>query len=352
MPVSKSLDDARELVLADDRGKHDHLVRVQELALRHGRLFVPGADDDGFGLALSPWATGQACQRLGVPSAYFNRCPPDLRDSQFNHWKHDEATLRKVSPDDPDAASWLVRAKDCTARGVLSARYEKLDNRQLVEALLPALAGTRYQVRLIELTKESFHLRLVDPAVRRDVLPGDRLLVGIHVANSEVGLRAVTVDALVFRVLCENGLVRRVAGKSLLRQRHIHVSGERFVPLLTEAIGQATLVAAAFVEQMALSIKVAVPDPDAAIARLGEAWRLSKETREFIRLALLGEPRHCQHDTLYGLVNALTNAAQRLPVDERFRLETLAGVLIDTTSESAADHALRRNILAPAAPRN
>jgi hypothetical protein len=351
MPVLKSLDDARELVLADDRGKHDHLVRVSELTLYRGRLFVPGADDDGFGLALSPWATGQACQRLGVPTAYFNRCPTDLQDRQFNHWKSDEAALRRVSPDDPDSASWLVRAKDATARGVLSARYERLDNRQVVEALLPALSGTRYQVRLVELTRESFHLRLVDPAICRDILPGDRLLVGIHVANSEVGLRAVTVDALVFRVICENGLVRRLAGKSLLKQRHIHVASERFVPLLAEAIGQATLVAAAFVERMALSIKVAVPDPDAAIARLGEAWRLGKETQEFIRLALLGKPRHCQRDTLYGLVNALTNASQRLPVDERFRLETLAGILVDTASESAADHALRRSVLAPAAMR-
>lgn len=345
MPSFKTLDDARDLVAADDRGKHDHVVRVQELTLQNGRLFVPNADDDGFGFAMSPWATMQACQRLGIPTAYFNRCPTDLRDSQFNHWRGDEETLKRTSADDPDAASWLVRAKEYTVRGVLSARYEKLDNRAVIDALLPALAGSRYQVRLMELTKESFHLRLVDPGICRDVLPNDRLLVGIHIANSEVGLRAVTVDAVVFRIICENGLVRRISGKSLLKQRHIHIAGERFVPLLAEAIGQATLVAAAFIEQMALAIKTPIPDPQRAIAHLGEVWRLSKETQEFITLALLGEPRHCQQDTLYGLVNAVTNAAQRLPMDDRFQLETLASVLIDTTSEHSADHNLRSRIL-------
>jgi hypothetical protein len=345
MPSLKTLGDARDAVASDDAGKHDHLVRVQELSLQHGRLFIPGADDDGFGFALSPWATLQACQRLGIPTAYFNRCPSDLKDAQFNHWRQQEEILRKTSSDDPEAASWLVRAKDATIRGVLSARYEKLDNRQVIEALLPALAGSRYQVRLMELTRESFHLRLVDPGICRDVLPGDKLLVGIHVANSEVGLRAVTVDAVVFRVVCENGLVRRIAGKSLLKQRHIHVADSaRLVPLLEEAISQATLVAAAFIEQMALSIKTPVPDPDRAIAHLGQIWGLTRETQEFVKLALLGEPRHCQQETLYGLVNALTNAAQRLPVDDRFQLETLAAILIDVTGESG-DQSLRGRIL-------
>lgn len=352
MPSLKTLGDVRDQVAYDDRGKHDHVVRVPDLTLHGGRLFVPNADDDGFGLALTPWATMQACQRLGIPTAYFNRCPTRLKDDQFNHWRGDEDTLKRTSPDDPDSASWLIRAKDSTTRGVLSARYQKLDNGQVMDALLPALAGSRYQVRLAQITGESFHVRLVEPGICRDVLPGDKLLVGIHVANSEVGLRAVTIDAVVFRVICDNGLVRRIAGKSLLRQRHIHVDTARFVPLLTDAIGQATLVAAAFIEQMAQSAKAFVPDPDKAIAHLGDTWNLTKETQEFIRLALLGEPRTAQQDTLYGLVNAVTNAAQRLPIDDRFHLETLASALVDATSDSAADRSLRGHILGSATLRN
>src|SRR4051794_5530302 len=118
MPALKTLDDARALVEKDDSGKHDHVVRVRELSLLHGRLFVPNADDEGFGLAFTPWATAQACQRLGIPSGYFNRCPDDLKDHQFNYWKGEEAILKRIYPDDPDAASWLVRAKDWAVRGV------------------------------------------------------------------------------------------------------------------------------------------------------------------------------------------------------------------------------------------
>ena len=50
-----------------------------------------------------------------------------------------------------------------------------------------------------------------------------------------MGKRAVTVDALVWRLVCENGLVRLVKGRSLLYQRHIHLSK----PMLHQALGNA-----------------------------------------------------------------------------------------------------------------
>ena len=45
--------------------------------------------------------------------------------------------------------------------------------------------------------------------------------------------------------------------------------------------------------------------------------------------AALGQERHSQRDTLYGLVNALTFTAQTLAPDERYSLETLAGRLLE-----------------------
>jgi hypothetical protein len=183
-------------------------------------------------------------------------------------------------------------------------------------------------------------------AAHRLVLPGDPLVVAIHVANSEIGLRAVTIDACVYRLVCQNGLLRRVAGKSILKQRHIHVATQKLIPSLQEAIQQAKLVAAAFIEQMVLSAKVAVPDPERAIQILAASWGLTKQTVEYIKFGLHGESRP---DTMYGLLNAVTNAAQKLSPDGRVELETLASVLIDTTDDSRAGASLRERILAPKA---
>ena len=343
--MTLTLDGVCDRVAKDDSGKHDHLVPVRDLSLQSGRLYFPGADDDGFGFALSPWAMGQACTRLGMPAAYFAKCPPELQDRQFNYWRSlDEEARKKAGGDGGD--TWTIRAKNATVRGVLSARYEKLDNRQLVNALLPALVGTEYQVKLFDLCDEGFHLRVIDPRMSRLALPGDPLVVAIHIANSEVGLRAVTIDACIFRQICSNGLMRKVAGRSLLRQRHIHVAQEAFVPSLQEAIGQARLVAAAFIEQMILSTKTVVPDPTRAIEILADAWKLSKQTAEYIKFGLLGE---AHQESMYGLLNAVTNAAQRLPVEGRVELETLASILIDTSDTRRESASLRQRILTPRA---
>ncbi len=349
----KTLEAVREQVEADDAGKWDAVARASEITLRHGRLHFPHAASDGFdmGLTPTPWATAQACAKLGIPSGYFRKCPAELRDANFNHWVQQEETLRTLTQGDKEAAEgssqWLLRAKGSTLRGVLSPKYAKLDNRQFLDALMPLVTDAkRYQVNFASLTEESFHLRLIDPTIARDVLPGDRLLVGIHLANSEVGLRAVTVDAAVFRVVCLNGLIRRVNRRSLLRQRHIHVDEPRFAEMLAEALREAVAVAAGFMEQMTFATRTPVPDPDAAIDFLGQAWNLPKATTDMIRFTLMGESG--QQETLYGLVNAITQSAQRIgSVDDRFELETLAGLLVNTTTTRIADTTLRRRILAP-----
>ena len=350
---TKTFDDVRDLVRADDRDKWDSVARVQEVSLVGGRLYFPQAvsNDREGGLAFSPWSLAQACQKLGIPTAYFKRCPPALQDAQFNHFAQHLHIGREFRRADHQAEeAWTLRCKGANVRGVLSAKYAKLDNVQLLDALLPVLAGTRYKVGLIQLSSESFHLRLVEPSVGREVLPGDRLLVGVHVANSEVGLRAVTVDAVVFRLVCTNGLIRRVNHKSLLSQRHIHVCEPKFQQALEKALWEAVTVAAGFIEQMALATKTNVPDPQAAMEVLGQAWGLPKATIEMAQFNLHGEGQGQSH-TLYGLINALTLTAQRLTPDERFQLETLAGSLVEANTTGEAKQ-LRSRVLSgkPALP--
>ena len=269
MLFTNTMEMVHETVEADDHGKWDQIVPCRTITMDYGRLTSTQLDRDT-GLSLSGYAQGQVCARLGMPAPYFRKCPAPLQDVQFNHWNHQREVGFQLKAADLDPEeTWLLRAKGDTLRGVLSPRYTKLDNRQLLEALVPVLHGKNYGVNFVKVGNESFHLRLVDPNVNRAVLRGDELMVGIHLANSEVGLRAVTVDALVFRLVCSNGLIRRINSKSLLKPRHIHVSEPRFQEMLESAIGEAVLIAAGFIEQMAMTLKVPVPDPNLAIECLG-----------------------------------------------------------------------------------
>lgn len=314
-------------VRADDDGKRDLLLERDELMLRHGRLTFPHAAEHGYAEGLTPtsWATTQVCQRLNIPASYFKRCPPELQDEQFNYWI--DHVGQNGHTHAPKAERWLLRTKDDGLRGVLTERYACLDNRDVLETLRP-LIEPHYQVGWFALTDESFHLRLLDPKLAREVLPHDRLVAGVHLANSEVGKRAVTVDAMVYRLVCSNGLVRLVRGSSLMHQRHVSWSKPRFEVALRQAVHEALVHGVGFIERMSWATTMGVPDMDTALDQLGQRWGLSQTTTANVRQSLLDMPAG-QQDTLYGLANAVTHAAQALPADDRYTLETLAGDLVE-----------------------
>ena len=336
--------EVQERIETDDEGKWDQLIERDEMRMQEGRLRFPRLyrADVPQGLSLTRWAETQLCQRLSIPAAYHRRCPLRLQDEQVNHWLH-----RELEPEDGQSPSkperWLLRAKGEALRGILSERYSKMNNAEVFQSLEP-LVNSQYEVQWLAITEESWHLRLVDPKLSRDVLPGDRVIAGLHIANSEVGKRSVTVDALVYRLVCENGLVRLVKGRSLLHQRHVGITSARLELGIGKAIKEAIIQGTGFMERMTWATKEPLKNVEEAISLVGESWGLSDLVQTQVKTSLLQE-RSGQQETLYGLVNAFTNVAQTLQPDDRYSLEALAGHLLERglpKSESAGERARSR----------
>ena len=330
LPTKHGLDELHRQIEQDDQHKWDLTVPRDRLALANGRLILPEeyAGEYPESLTLSPWATAQVCQRLGIPVPYFLRCSLPLRDAQFNHWawsqdqEPDEDSQKLGSP-----RPWLLRGNGESIRAVLSDRYAPLDNADLLGTLVPLLEG-RFEVQGIALTSESLHLRLVDPRLAREVLPNDRLLAGVHIANSEVGRRSVTVDALVWRLVCLNGLVSLVKGRSLLRQRHISWDRPRFADALRVAVSEAAMAGAGLIDHLHAATREPVPDIEGVVRAIARQASLTQAVQEKVLSALRATPPP-QQERLYGLVQALTFTAQSLPPDDRYDLEVTAGRLLD-----------------------
>jgi hypothetical protein len=331
LPTRHGLTELKRQIAEDDQHKWDLIVPKDRLALSQGLLTLPEEhlDEHPESLSLSPWATAQVCQRLGIPVDYFKKLSRPLRDANVNHW----LWRQDAEPDDENTAqsggprSWLLRCKGEGVRAVLSDRYRPLDNADLIGTLIPILED-RFEVRGIALTPESFHLRLVDPRLAREVLPNDRLMVGVHVANSETGRRSVTVDALVWRLVCLNGLVRLVRGKSLLRQRHVSWDRPRFADALSRAVCEAVTAGAGLIDRLQAATREPVPDVEGMIRAIGQQAALTQAVQDRVKQALLGTPPS-QAETVYGLVQALTYTAQSLSPDDRYDLEVTAGRLLD-----------------------
>ena len=330
LPTRHGLDELHRQIERDDQHKWDLTVPRDRLALANGRLILPEeyAGEYPESLTLSPWATAQVCQRLGIPAPYFLRCSLPLRDAQFNHWAWSQD--QEPDEDSPKPGSprpWLLRGQGEGVRAVLSDRYAPLDNADLLGTLVPLLEG-RFEVRGIALSDESLHLRLVDPRLAREVLPNDRLLAGVHVANSEIGRRSVTVDALVWRLVCLNGLVSLVKGRSLLRQRHISWDRPRFADALRTAVSEAATAGAGLIDRLHAATREPVPDVEGVVRAIARQASLTQAVQEKVLAALRATPPP-QQERVYGLVQALTFTAQSLPPDDRYDLEVTAGRLLD-----------------------
>jgi len=330
----------RERVRQEAQDTWDALTQRPNIRLHGGRLWFPEAAQSDFAASLIPtsWATSQLCDKLGVPVKYHRKCPPALQDANVNWWlehggRHDEPDGPGVGslPDDPAAGEaperWLLRAKGDRLRGILSEKYRPFDNDRLTDCLASMLPS-HYKVDWFSLSDESFHLRLVDPRTCRQVLPGDDLMAGCHIGNSEVGKRAVTVDILIYRLICQNGLIRLVRNRSLLHQRHVSLSAPGFQDALKRAVAEALQEAALFVDQIRRAARTPVPDVQAVLALLGQQEALSKSFLEAVEKSLRAEAVG-QQETVWGLANSLTQASQALSADDRYGIETLAGRLIE-----------------------
>jgi hypothetical protein len=350
--------EAYEQVQGDEQGKWDVLVRRQDIVSKDGKLAFPLDPLGEYWEALTPtpWATAQFCAQLGIPTTYFRRCPTVLQDIQANYWLRPPHSAPETQEDRQSAAdgfdfmpsvgrswdgesdlmghdeqdnrqSWLLRARHGTLRAVLSERYSPLDNPVLMKCL-EAAWREQFRVDWFALDDETLHLRIVDPTLVQEGLPGDDLMAGVHISNSEVGKRAVTVDAMIFRLICSNGLVRQVSGKSLLRQRHIHLNQERFHEQLEGAIREGLTLAAGFISQFVLTARHPVFDAEATLQRLGERWHLGQDVQA-TALHSMEQEKPGQQESVYSLVNGLTRAAQDLSMDARYDLEILAGRLVE-----------------------
>ena len=238
----------------------------------------------------------------------------------------------------------MIRSMDYgsgrVARALLSDRYRRIDNLEVAAAVLPLFAGKEeMEVVSTEVSPNRLYLKIVNKRLEMEVVPGDYVQVGVVISNSEVGLGAVSVQPLVYRLVCTNGMVVNDFG-----ERRAHVG--RAVKALEDSFqlySDETMEA----EDKAFMLKLR----DTTLAALEEArfaqivGRLQESTQARITgrvqdvIELTGKAydlNQLEQDSilnyliqggdlsLYGLSNAITRASQ--DVDSYDRATTLEGI--------------------------
>ena len=157
--------------------------------------------DDVLSYRLGEIAHRQLAERLGIPYKYYERMRldyPELLDQNINGWLARTPEKR------------MLRTLDGKLRAFLSDRYRRLDNLELVDHVLPVLAEMKgCDIVSCDVTETHLYMKIINKALKTEVVPGDVVQAGFVISNSEIGLGALKVEPLVYRLICKNGMISK-----------------------------------------------------------------------------------------------------------------------------------------------
>ena len=210
----------RELAIEierQDNEKKDFLIDT--------RSMVMDADETGASITITNDKTGdsvilgvndiahtQLGQSLGIPKAYYDKMlaqNPALLSENVNAWLNNEPKTK------------MVRTLDNNMRAFLSDRYLRIDNRPIAETVLPILQEMNVKFASTEITDSRMYNKVVNERLTREVRPGDYVQSGLIITNSEVGMGTVTIQPLLYRLVCTNGMIVNDMRSSVTKRKHV-----------------------------------------------------------------------------------------------------------------------------------
>lgn len=196
--------------------KRDFVSPARNLRmLDDGKTVVMENGSNSRSFTMTELAHDQLGTAMGIPSKYYDEMAtkkPALLADNVNAWLEDKEQSYMLRSYDQGQRNLLGRA-------FLSDRYRRVDNLDVAEATLPLFAGhDGFEIVSAAVTERKFYLKVVNHRLEMDVTPGDIVQAGVVISNSEVGLGSVSVQPLLFRLVCTNGMT-----VSDLGQRRAHV---------------------------------------------------------------------------------------------------------------------------------
>jgi hypothetical protein len=202
-----------EAINAEYGLRHDFMARPTGLTVgwKAKDLTVEVKGEGAF--ALTQHARGQLLQQAAIPTAFADALSRhDLNDLlRFNL----EKLLPRTAPD-----GLLVRTVGDTAKGILSPSYRIIDGSPLFEAFIMESMRAGLVPHSGEVTDTRAFVQFIQPRVI-EVFPGEHVVFGMELKNSDYGNGALALAVTIWRLLCTNGLV----GHDMFRKVHL---GKRF----------------------------------------------------------------------------------------------------------------------------
>lgn len=311
-----------EVAKRSDLALPDQVVPLSRLrATDDGSIDVPGLGS----LNLTVWSRRQLANLLGI---------------RWDRWFSSDL----IAPADraleinrrfrASGETWKIRAcradgeKEASGQGVLRAfvspTYGPIDDLEVMETMASALSSRLDQFRFVrmDVTAESSQYAAVSME-ELDLGAGraDKHRNGFVVANSEVGSRALTFMAWIWRLVCTNGLV--APDSRLVRLIHRARKGTSMADRFGEAVRLLPERWKRAEDMLRRARQEPVEDPGLVMEVLVDSYPQLRPISDALPAAYEAEPE----PTRFGIVQALTRAAQALTPERRIEVEEIAGAI-------------------------
>ncbi len=347
MKQGMTIQQAATEIMRQSEAKADYLVNTANLHMEtcDGAPALRLLDESGIDrvepLDILPTAHRQMGDYLNIPRKYYDRMLQEntgLLAQNVNSWLQRGPEQR------------MIRTIDGRARAFLSNRYRRIDNIDIARITLPIIQEIPDVIyESCNLSDDYMYIKVVNPRLTAEVVPGDIVQAGVVISNSETGQGAVCVQPLIYRLVCRNGMV---VNEARTRRNHIGRVSSADENLLIYS--DATLEAddKAFIMKVQDTVRAAVDE--ARFTRVLDKLRKSKEKKlntadipSVVKLAASnlhlteaegdGVFQHLIQDadyTLYGLANAVTRYSQDVAdYDRASKLEEVGYQIITMSPE-------------------
>ena len=259
---------------------------------------------------LRPNALSQYLTRLQYPHGFYQRIPSRLNCLNVN-WLVQNGGFQREA---------LFRIQDENqARALMTDVYQPVDNLDLLQMIEPYLGDGK--VRWHYDDELTFHMSVSFPNYAEELKKGDIVERGIHISNSEVGLRSITIAGYLYRLVCTNGLIGSGGGGDSYRFRHVG-NVERLREKVQGAIESAKLEVERVVAQFKNALTVKIDEPFQYIERMAKDKELSQEELKAVLNSFMEASE--DKDNLFGVSQAISNAANVFEGERSYELQRIA----------------------------
>ena len=351
MKQGMTIQDAAKEIMRQSQAKADYLVNTANLHMEtcDGIPILRLLDESGVDgvepLDILTTAHRQMSAYLNIPWKYYER----MRQEDIGLLAQNVNTWLRKGPEQR-----MIRTIDGRARAFLSNRYRRIDNIDIARITLPIIQQMPDAIyESCNLSDDYMFIKVVNPRLTAEVVPGDIVQAGVVISNSETGQGAVCVQPLIYRLVCSNGMV---VNEARTRRNHIGrvTSADENLLIYSEATLRAD--DKAFVMKVQDTVRAAVDE--ARFTKILDKLRESKDKKlntadlpGVVKLASSsmgitdaeseGVLQHLIEGTdysLYGLANAVTRHSQDVEsYDRASKLEEI-GYQIITMSPALFQH--------------